>query len=85
METAARDWSGRLIGKHLRAEFPKVETHKLKKGYVWIGVKFTQAAMEFVPAKFPPETPILADWNHGLTEAVRKELAERAKPIRTVF
>lgn len=86
IEIQARNgWSGKAIGLALSKNTRvKVGSDKVHPGHrVWLGIRFSEAALPFEDKEFGQAEPSLANLNHGYTPAMYEKHCAPAK--RTVF
>jgi phage/plasmid-associated DNA primase len=81
-EAGGREWSGKAIARGLKGVIEGVSGHKVSTGRVWAGVRFTEAAMTFVPQEFGAARRDTEEMNRGLSHEIRAALG---RPTRTKF
>jgi hypothetical protein len=81
-EFGGREWSGKAVARVLQGAMGGVVGEKTKRGQVWVGVRFTEAALTFLPEVFGQAKPTLDELNIGLTPEIRERLG---RPVKTKF
>lgn len=76
-------WSGKAVGLALSKNTAvKAIGDKINRGRIWVGVRFSQAAIAFEDKEFGQAEPSLENLNHSFTPELHEKYG---KPRRTVF
>ena len=73
-------WSGKNITLSLQKNnlIRNIVSDKIHSGHVWVGIRFTEAALAFEDKEFGRPDPSLDKLNHGLTPALYEKHCKHA-------
>ena len=75
-------WSGRAVALALsKCSRLKVVGDKVKSGRVWVGIRFTEPALDYEEKEFGQGQPSLSNLNHGLTPELYERYRKPAKKV----